>query len=88
MDYWSGRARTNAFLVRFDPVGGDHALGGLEIQLAGAYELVELPLKRIFHIGVLGQCFCRLAQRLRMELEPPTTAELSDQLRNPQSCTA
>jgi hypothetical protein len=64
------------------------ALGGLEIQLAGAYELVELPLKRIFHIGVPGQCFCRLGQRLRMELERPTTAELSDQPRNPRSCTA
>ena len=26
--------------------------------------------------------------RIRMELERPTTAELGDQLRNPQSCTA
>jgi hypothetical protein len=40
------------FLVRFDPVGGYLALGGLEIQLAGAYKLVEFPLKRIFYIGV------------------------------------
>jgi hypothetical protein len=25
--------------------------------LAGAYELVELPLKRIFHMGVPGRSF-------------------------------
>ena len=49
IDCWSGRPRTNVFLVRFDPVGRYLALGGLEIQLAGAYELVEFPLKRIFH---------------------------------------
>ena len=42
----------NVFLVRFDPVGGYLALSGLEIQLAGAYELVELPLERILPIGV------------------------------------
>jgi hypothetical protein len=60
---WAGldsnrrRRRASRFLVRFDPVGGYLALGGLEIQLAGAYELVELPLKRIFHIGVPGRCF-------------------------------
>ena len=52
VDYWSGRARTNVFLVRFDPVGRYLALGGLDIQLAGAHELVEFPLKRILHIGV------------------------------------
>jgi len=57
-------------------------VGDLEIQLAGSYELVELPLKRVFHIGVPGQCFCRLRQSLQMELERLTTAELSDQLRN------
>ena len=51
MDYWSGRARTNVFLVRFDPGGGYPALGGLEIQSAGAYKLVELPLKRTFSIS-------------------------------------
>jgi hypothetical protein len=28
------------------------ALGGLEIQLPDAYESVEFPLERIFHIGV------------------------------------
>jgi hypothetical protein len=39
-------------------------LGGLEIQLTGAYELVELPLKRIFHLGVPGQCFCRLGPKV------------------------
>jgi hypothetical protein len=27
-------------------------LGGLEIQLPDAYEPVEFPLERIFHIGV------------------------------------
>ena len=47
--------RTNLFLVRFDPVGGYLTLGGLEIQLAGAYELVYLPLE--FHIGVPGRGF-------------------------------
>ena len=35
----------NVFLVRFDPVEGYLALGGLEMQLAGAYELVEFPLE-------------------------------------------
>ena len=40
------------------------ALGGLEVQLAGAYELVELPLKRIFHIGVPGRSFGRLGPEL------------------------
>jgi hypothetical protein len=35
----------DVFLVRFDPVGGYLALGGLQIQLAGAHELVELPLE-------------------------------------------
>ena len=39
VDYWSGRARTNVFLVRFDPVGGYLALGALEIQLTDAYGL-------------------------------------------------
>ena len=39
-------------------------MGGLEIQLAGADELVELPLKRIFHIGVPGQCFTRLGPKV------------------------
>ena len=29
----------------------------LEIQLAGAHKFVELPLKRIFHIGIPGRCF-------------------------------
>src|SRR5262249_1730138 len=56
-DYRSGRARTSVFLVRFDPVGGYLALGGLQIQLAGAYELLELPLKGIFHIGVPRRSF-------------------------------
>jgi hypothetical protein len=28
-----------------------------QIQLAGAYEIVKLPLKRIFHIGVPGRRF-------------------------------
>src|SRR5262249_39564563 len=41
--------RANRFLVRFDPVGRDLALSGLEVQFAGADELVELSLKRIFH---------------------------------------
>jgi hypothetical protein len=50
-DYWSGRARTNVFLVRFDPVGGYLALGGLEIQLAGAYELVELASRSPLFCG-------------------------------------
>ena len=45
------------FFVRFDPVGGYFALSGLEIQLAGAYELVEFPLERIFHIRVPGRDF-------------------------------
>jgi hypothetical protein len=57
VDYWSGRRRTNVFLVGFNPVGGYLALGGLEIQLAGAYELVELSFERIFHIGVPGRSF-------------------------------
>jgi hypothetical protein len=34
----------DVFLVGFDPIGGYLALSGLEIQLAGAYEFVELPL--------------------------------------------
>jgi hypothetical protein len=54
-------ARPNVFapleLVGFDPVGGYLALSGLEIQLAGAYELVEFPLERIFHIRIPGQRF-------------------------------
>jgi hypothetical protein len=57
VDYWSGRARTNVFLVRFDSVGGYPALGGLEIQLAGAYELVELPLERVCHQEFQGNVF-------------------------------
>ena len=51
------RRRASRFLVRFDPVGGYFALGGLEMQLAGVYELVEFPLKRIFHIRVPGRSF-------------------------------
>ena len=71
MDYWSGRARTNVFLVGFNPVGSYLALSGLEIQLAGAYEFVELPLKRIFHMGVQGEVLVDWGQRLRMEFDPP-----------------
>jgi hypothetical protein len=51
------RPRTNVFLVRFDPVGGYLALSGLEAQLAGAYELVELPFERILYMRVPGRCF-------------------------------
>ena len=58
-------------LLRFDPVEGYLALGGLEVQLAGAYELVEFLLKRNFHIGVPGRSFGDWGQRLRMELDPP-----------------
>jgi hypothetical protein len=39
-------------------------LGGLEIQLPGTHELVELPLKRIFHIGVPGRSFGRLGPKV------------------------
>jgi hypothetical protein len=48
------------FLVGFDPVGRYLTLSGLEVQLPGAYELVELPLKRIFYVGVPRRCFRRL----------------------------
>jgi len=32
-------------------------LRGLEVQLTGAYELVEFPLERIFYKRVPGRCF-------------------------------
>ena len=54
-DSWGLRAFTHVFLVRSDPLGGYLALGGLEIQLAGAYELIEFALERIFHVRVLGR---------------------------------
>jgi hypothetical protein len=37
------RAFTGVFLVGLDPVGNCLALSGLEVQLAGEYEPVELP---------------------------------------------
>jgi hypothetical protein len=46
-DSWGGRAFTDLFLLGFDPVGRYLLLRSLEIQLAGAYELVEFPLKHI-----------------------------------------
>ena len=36
----------------------------LEIQLAGAYEVVKFPLKRIFHVGVPGRRFGRLGPKV------------------------
>jgi hypothetical protein len=71
VDYRRRRRFKNVFLIGFDPVGGYLALGGLEIQLTGAYELVELPLKRIFHMGVQGEVLVDWGQRLRMEFDPP-----------------
>ena len=50
-------AFTDIFLVGFDPVGGYLALGRLEIKFVGAHEIVEFPLKRIFHIRVPGRSF-------------------------------
>ena len=61
----------DVFLVGFDPVGGYLALSGLEVQLAGAYELVEFPLERIFDIQVPRRCLAHWGRRLRMELDPP-----------------
>jgi len=61
VDYWSGRARTNVFLVRFDAVGGYLALSGLEVQLAGAdnsgraapgHRSVELDRTNAAHLAV------------------------------------
>ena len=51
----AGGLFSDVFLVGFDPVGGDFALGTLQIQLAGTYELVEFPLERIFRIRVPGR---------------------------------
>jgi hypothetical protein len=59
---WAGvdsnprRRGASRFLVRSDPVGGYLALSGLEVQLAGAYELVELPFECIFYTRVPGRC--------------------------------
>src|SRR6516164_8269609 len=71
LDYRRRRGFTNVFLVRFDPDGGYFALGGLEMQFAGAYELVEFPLKRMFDIRVPGRSFGWLRPKVTIELDPP-----------------
>ena len=64
--------RSGLFLVGFDPVGGYLALGGLEIQLAGAYELVGALLSSAsFTYEFQGEVLVDWGQRLRMELDPP-----------------
>ena len=45
-------------------VGRYLALGCLQIQLAGAYQLVESPLERIFQVRVPGGCFGRLGPKV------------------------
>src|SRR5262249_19844010 len=76
-------------LVRFDPVGGYLALGGLpdpigrRIRACGASSQADLS-----HGSSRGMVLSIGGKGYESELEPPTTAELSDQLRNPQSCIA
>ena len=48
-------AFAHVFLVRFDPVVGYPALGGLEIQLAGAYELWSFLSSASFTYGFQGE---------------------------------
>ena len=52
-------------------IGGYLALSGLEIQFTGAYEVVEFPLKGIFHTGVPGRCFTRLRPKVTNRIGPP-----------------
>jgi hypothetical protein len=67
-----GRAVTDVFRVR-DPVGGYLALGSLEIQFAGAYEIVEFPLERIFHMGIPGRTAIAKTSAGELLATPPHT---------------
>jgi hypothetical protein len=87
--YRSGRARTDIFLIRFDPVRRYLALGSLEIQLAGAYELVEFPLEaHLSHTSSRAPFWLIGAKGYELNWILPTIAESSDQPRSRRSCTA
>jgi len=42
------------FLVGFDPVGCDLVLGGFQVDLPAADEVVQSSLEHVFHMGVPG----------------------------------
>ena len=82
------RRRASRFLVRFDRVGGYLALGGLEIQLGSAYELVEFPLEaHLSHKNSRAMFWLIGAKGYEWNSILPTRAESSDQLRNRLSYT-
>jgi len=54
----SWRTLGDVFLVSLDPVGRDLVLGGLEIDLPGADQIIHL--QHIFYIRVPGGCMVGL----------------------------
>ena len=58
------RGLTDVLPVGVDPVGSYLVLGGLEVQLSGAYMVVELPLERILYKRVPRGCSGRLRPKV------------------------
>src|SRR6516225_6643828 len=56
----SGRTLGDVFLVRFDPMGRDLMLSGLEVDLPIADQIMQSYLEHIFHMRVPGGCMVGL----------------------------